>query len=102
VCIIQQLHAATASFTLSLSNLEKLLIKKNYFFSVLLFKCCDNQQANDSDFINAEIKAVCTYSLMPLLSIFSLFFDNFKGHNQALYFAVLKKTKYFQIQKIEK
>ena len=78
------------------------LTQESGFFSSLLSGRWDNTQEDGSYFIDADaelFKHILRYLRRGVLPIF---YDNLKGHDHAMYLALLEEAKYFQIPRLEK
>lgn len=83
-------------------TMSKTLTRESGFFSALLSDRCDDRQPDGSYFIDTDpdlFKHILRYLRRRLLP---LFYDKCKGHNHALYAALLEEAKYFQIPRLEK
>ncbi|OCL04808.1 hypothetical protein AOQ84DRAFT_345683 [Glonium stellatum] len=77
------------------------LTEESGFFSSLLSGRWDNTQPDGSYFIDADpdlFKHILRYLRRGVLPIF---YDSGKGHDHALYLALLEEAKYFQIPRLE-
>jgi BTB/POZ domain-containing protein KCTD9 len=77
-------------------------LKESGFFSALLSGRWDNAQADGSYFIDADAGIFKHVLLYLRRGILPVFYDNAKGHDHALYLALLEEAKYFQIPRLEK
>lgn len=78
------------------------LTRESGFFSALLSSRWDNKQPDGSYFIDVDpelFKHILRYLRRRILPIF---YDKCKGHDHALYIALLEEAKYFLIPRLEK
>lgn len=76
------------------------LVGESDFFASLLSGGLDNAQEDGSYFIDADGKLFQHILRYLRRGVFPIFYDRVKGHDYALYFALLQEAKYFQITKL--
>lgn len=76
------------------------LVGESDFFASLLSGRWDNSRADGSYFIDADAKLFQHIIRYLRRGVFPIFYDRVKGHDYALYFALLQEAKYFQITKL--
>lgn len=82
-------------------TMAKTMTQESAFFAALLSGRWDNAETDGSYFIDADpdlFEHILRYLRRGVLPIF---YDNVKGHNHALYLALLEEAKYFQISRLE-
>ncbi|KAI9773729.1 MAG: hypothetical protein M1839_002027 [Geoglossum umbratile] len=81
---------------------ERTMIEESPFFESLLSERWDSAQADGSYFIDADpglFEHILRYLRRAVLPVF---YDKLKGHDHALYLALLEEAKYFQIARLAK
>lgn len=77
------------------------MTQESAFFAALFSERWDNAEADGSYFIDADpdlFEHILRYLRRGVLPIF---YDDAKGHDHALYLALLEEAKYFQIPRLE-
>jgi hypothetical protein len=77
------------------------MTQESAFFAILFSGRWDNKQADGSYFIDADPQLFEHILRYLRRGVRPIFYDNVKGHDHALYFALLKEAQYFQIPKLE-
>jgi BTB/POZ domain-containing protein KCTD9 len=77
-------------------------LQESAFFSTLLSGRWDNTQADGSYFIDADARIFDHVLRYLRRGVLPVFYDNAKGHDHALYLALLEEAKYFQIPRLER
>lgn len=73
------------------------LVGESDFFASLLSERWDNAQTDGSYFIDADAKLFQHILRYLRRGVFPIFYDKVKGHDYAMYVALLHEAKYFQI-----
>jgi BTB/POZ domain-containing protein KCTD9 len=77
------------------------LTRKSGFFASMLSGRWDNTQADGSYFIDADPQLFEHILRYPRRGVLPVFYDNLRGHNHALYRALLEEARYFQTGQLE-
>ena len=77
------------------------LVQESQFFSTLLSGRWSEKQPDGSYFIDADGQLFVHILAYLRRGVLPVFYDNAKGHDHALYAALLEEAKYFQITRLE-
>lgn len=77
------------------------LVGESAFFASLLSGRWDNAEEDNSYFIDADAKLFDHILRYLRRGILPIFYDKMKGHDYALYLALLEEAKYFQITQLK-
>lgn len=77
------------------------LTQESAFFAALFSGRWDNEQADGSYFIDADPHLFEHILRYLRRSVLPIFYDDLKGHQHALYLALLEEAKHFQIPRLE-
>jgi BTB/POZ domain-containing protein KCTD9 len=99
-------HAADRQITLQVGErrfitTRETLVAESGFFAALLSGCWDDVQEDGSYFIDADPNLFEHILRYLRRAVFPLFYDLAKGHNHALYLALLGEARYFQIPRLQ-
>jgi BTB/POZ domain-containing protein KCTD9 len=77
------------------------LIAESDFFASLLSGRWDNAEEDGSYFVDADADIFVHILRYLRRGVLPFFYDKLKGHDHALYLALLQEAKYFQITRLE-
>ena len=77
------------------------LVAESGFFASLLSGRWDNAAEDGSNFVDADANLFEHILRYLRRGVFPFFYEKSKGHNYALYLALLEEAKYFQIRQLE-
>jgi len=77
------------------------LVAESHFFASLLSGRWDNAQEDGSYFIDADANLFEHILRYLRRGVLPIFYDKMKGHDYALYLALLEEAKYFQITRLK-